>query len=64
MAVCVATPLAMLGDVANLRHTHQAVDALVRWELLTFFGVTFIPAALAAVVAWWGKEDRLGSLQD
>lgn len=61
VALCVITPLAMSGDVANLHHTHQAVSGLVRWQLVTFFGVTFVPAGLAGLVAWWGRADGLGS---
>jgi hypothetical protein len=62
VVVCAATPLAMLGDVSNVRHVHQPVNGLLRWELLTFFGVTFVPAALAAMVAWWGRADGLARL--
>jgi hypothetical protein len=54
MALCVVTLLSLPGDVSNLHHIHTAVNGPVRWQLLTFFGVTFIPAALAALVASWG----------
>jgi hypothetical protein len=54
VVVCVATPLSMWGDVAYLHHTHQGVTTRTRWGLLTFLGLTAIPAALAALVGWWG----------
>jgi len=54
VVVCIATPLAMWGDVAYLHHTHQAVTMRTRWGLLTFLGLTAIPAGLAALVGWWG----------
>ncbi|HEY2430814.1 MAG TPA: hypothetical protein VGI06_17900, partial [Acidimicrobiales bacterium] len=55
--LCVATPLAMAGDVAYLHHARQPVNGALRWGLGTFGLVTFIPGLLAVAVAWWGFQD-------
>jgi len=60
VVVCVATPLAMWGDVAYLHHTREAVTMRIRWGLLTFLAVTAIPAGLASVVGWWGLHAAEG----
>ena len=65
VVVCVATPLAMWGDVAYIHHARQAVTMSTRWGLLTFLGLTAIPAALAALVGWWGLHaDDLEDVED
>jgi len=55
--VCVATPLSMWGDVAYLHHIRQGVTMRTRWGLLMFLGLTGIPAALAALIGWWGLHN-------
>jgi hypothetical protein len=65
VVVCVATPLAMWGDVAYIHHAREAVTMSTRWGLLTFLGLTAIPAALAALVGWWGLHaDDLEDVED
>jgi len=53
VAMFVALPFAAWGQVSYLRHTHQAVDQVIRRQLATYLAVTMIPCGLAGLFAWW-----------
>jgi glucan phosphoethanolaminetransferase (alkaline phosphatase superfamily) len=60
VALLVAAPFAVWGDVAYLHRTHQAVDLVTRRQLATYLAVTMIPDGLAAVLAWWVRAPQGG----
>jgi hypothetical protein len=62
VALLVAAPFAVWGDVAYLHRTHQVVDLVTRRQLATYLAVTMIPDGLAVVLAWWVRAPQVVAL--